>query len=145
MKPVPMTATPIESMRITSRSALARQSKRQEGMVRRHGEFPLPHRTRHHIEIVKIEAMRRADRVIAFWYQHHAAVRHRHSLVERTVVGIDALKGKTRSACQAMIVTFFEIGLARRIVGIVLVWRITRPMAAWGDDFDDQQAFGPWR
>src|SRR5271166_227112 len=35
--------------------------------------------------------MRRADRVVALGHEHHIAVRDRQRLVDRTVVGIDAL------------------------------------------------------
>ena len=63
-------------------------------MLRRIVEFPGALRPRHHIEIIEIVAMRGGAGVIALGHQRHIAVLHRHRLVERAVIGIDALEGE---------------------------------------------------
>ena len=99
-------------------------------------------RPRHHIEIEKIVAVRRPDGMIAPRHQHDVPVRDCQSLVERAVVGIDALEGEALRRLQAVIVCLLEIRFVGQRVPVVLVRRIARPVAARRDDFDDQQALG---
>ena len=88
--------------------SVGRISPSEKRVVGGHGEAPLPHRPGHHVEIIKIEAGRRADRVIAPRHLHHVAVGHRHRLVERKVGGVDTLHGKSDPAREAVVVGLLE-------------------------------------
>src|SRR6266511_2891575 len=57
-------------------------------------DLPGALRAGHHIEIIEIVAMSGGARVIAPGNESEVAVFYRHRLIERAVVGIDALKCK---------------------------------------------------
>ena len=82
------------------------------------------------------------DRVVAFGHQHDVPVLHRHRLVQRAVVGVNALEGKTLRRVEPMVVGLLEQALARQIVGVVLVGRIGGGVAVGRDHFHHQQRIG---
>lgn len=80
--------------------------------------------------------------VVALRHQRHVAVLHRHRLVERTVVRIDALEGKTLRRVEAVVVGLLQEALVRKVVLVVLVRGVGRGVAARRDHLDDEQRMG---
>src|ERR1700728_637437 len=138
MRPQPSTATP--SMEISVRvSAGASRPAGQKFIAGGGRGVPAPHRASHDVEIVQIEPVRGAHRVITTRHQHHVAILHRHRLIERAIVGVDALKGEAPGTRQAVIVGLLERSLfAAR--GVVLVRWITRPVSARCHHLDHDQS-----
>ena len=77
--------------------------------------------------------------VIALGHQHDIAVLDRHGFVQAAVVGIDALEAEALRRVEAVVVGLFQMGFARQVVPVVLVWRVARRIAGGRDDLDDEQ------
>src|SRR5688500_14300771 len=71
-------------------------------------KFPGAARTGHDIQVVKVVAVDGGSRVIAARHHHHAAILDDDRLVERAVVGIDALEGEALRRVEAVVVGFLE-------------------------------------
>ena len=84
-------------------------------------EFPCPHRAGHDVQIIEIVAAAGVARVIAARHHDHVAILDGHRLVERAVIGIDALKGKALRRVDAVVVGLLELRFRRQIVRVVLV------------------------
>src|SRR5437667_12838946 len=67
-------------------------------------EMPRAGRTGHHVEIIRIVAVGHDYRVIPARDHHDVVILDRHRLVERAVVGIDALAGETLRRVEAGVV-----------------------------------------
>ena len=74
--------------------------------------------------------------------QYDVVILHGQRLVERTIVGVHALKREALRRLQAVVVRLFERALVRQIIGIMLMRRITRRMTAGRANFDDEQMRG---
>ncbi len=96
-------------------------------------------RAGHHVEVIRRVTVRDDHRMIAAGHHHDVAVLDGHRLVERAIVGVDALEREALRRIEAVIIGFFEEALGGNRVGVVLVRRIARRVARRGDDFDDQQ------
>src|SRR5215208_5267251 len=103
-------------------------------------EAPDPAWAGHDIQVIEAVAVRRADRVVAPRHEHDVAVLDRHRLVERAVVGVDALDGVALGRVEAVVIGLLEERLVRQRVAVILVRRIARPMARRRDDLDDEEA-----
>src|SRR5215203_6023355 len=103
-------------------------------------EAPDPAWAGHDIQVIEAVAVRRADRVVAPRHEHDVAVLDRHRLVERAVVGVDALDGVALGRVEAVVIGLLEERLVRQRVAVMLVRRIARPMARRRDDLDDEEA-----
>ena len=72
--------------------------------------------------------------------QHDVAVSHRHGPIGAAIV--QALHTIRVRVLEAVIVNFFELHFAGRPIDVVLVRRITRPVARRRKDFADEQPIG---
>src|SRR6266853_1017547 len=107
----------------------------------RGADLPAPHRPCHDVQVIQIEPMCRADRVVAARHQNHVAILHCHGLIECPIVGVDTLKGEATRAREAVIVGLFELCLPA-VAAVVLVRGVARPVPARCDDLDDQEPLG---
>ncbi len=105
-------------------------------------EAPDALRPGHDVQVVQLVAMRGAAGMIASGHEHDVAVLHGHALVERAVVGIDALEGKALRRIEPVVVGFLQLGLVRQIVGVVLMARVGGPAARGRDHLDHEQRMG---
>ena len=62
--------------------------------------------------------------MVATRHEHAVTIAERERLVERAVVGVDALQAEALRGRDAVVVGLLEQRLARRIVAVVLVGRI---------------------
>src|SRR5688572_859406 len=83
-------------------------------------KFPGAARTGHDIQIIEVVAVNGGRRVVAARHHDHAAVLDDDGLVERAIVGIDALEGEALRRVEAVVVGFLEQGLQRQVVLVVL-------------------------
>ena len=86
-------------------------------------EAPLAQRPGHDVEVVHLEAVGRAAGVVAAGDEGDVAVGDGHRLVERAVVGVDALDAEAVRRVQAVVVGLLEIGDPRVVVLVVAVAR----------------------
>ena len=86
-------------------------------------EAPLAQRSGHDVEVVHLEAVGRAAGVVAAGDEGDVAVGDGHGLVERAVVGVDALDAEAVLRVQAMVVGLLEVGDPRVVVLVVAVRR----------------------
>src|SRR5580693_5559035 len=70
-------------------------------------EAPLSQGTCHDIEVVHLEPIGRAARMVAPGHKHDVAVLDRHRLVQRSTVGVDPLHAKPVGRIQPVIVSLF--------------------------------------
>ena len=80
--------------------------------------------SRHHIQIIHIIAMGGCDRVVSARDQYDIGIMEAHGLIDRPVIGIDALEGKSLRGIDAVVIGFLQHGFMRQIVPVVLVGRI---------------------
>ena len=99
-------------------------------------------RARHHVEVVRRVAVRHDHRVVAARHHDDVVILDGHRLVERAIVGVDALEREALRRIEPVIVRFLERALGGHRVGVVLVRRIARRMAGRRDHLDDQQRLG---
>src|SRR2546429_248037 len=83
---------------------------------------------RHDVQVIELEAVRSADRVVAAWHQNDVAILDAEGLVQRPIVRVDALESEARRGRQAVIVDLLELGLPD-LLAVVLVRRVARPDA----------------
>src|SRR6185312_10483316 len=112
------------------------------GVGRVVADDPLPYRPRHHIEIIEIVAVRRADGMIAARHEYDIAVFHAYGLIDTPVVRVDALESKALRRVEPMVVDLLELRLGGRSIGVMLVRRIARPVSAGSDHLDDENPLG---
>ena len=80
--------------------------------------------------------------MVALRHHHHVTVIDRHTLIQRSVVGIDALHAEPLLRVEAMVVGLLQIGLLRRVIRVVLVARVGTGTPFVGPDLHYQQAVG---
>ena len=107
---------------------------------RPHG--PHPHRPRHHVQVVDVVTGRRGHGVVAPWHEDTVAVRERERLIQAAIVAVHALESETSPRRDAVVVRFLQGRFRRRIMAVVLVGWVARPMARRGDDLNHQQRLG---
>ena len=73
--------------------------------------------------------MRGHHRMVSLWNEHQLPVAHRHRLVDAPVRGVHLLHRESLRPLDPVVVNLFEIHLIRRVVHVVLVRRIARPVA----------------
>src|SRR5205807_9191676 len=105
------------------------------------GDLPAPHRPRHDVQVIELEAVRSADRVVAAWHQNDVAILDAEGLVQRPIVRVDALESEARRGRKAVIVDLLELGLPD-LLAVVLVRRVARPVASRCEHLDDQESLG---
>ena len=105
-------------------------------------EMPFALRACHHVEVVRLVAVRHDDRVIAARHHDDVVILDRERFVERAVVGVHALEREALRRVEPVIVGFLERAFERQVVGVVLVRRIARRMPARRAHLDDQQMRG---
>src|SRR5438094_4440366 len=103
---------------------------------------PAPDRPGHHVQVVEVVPGSRGDGVIAARHQDDVAVADLDRLVQRAVVGVDELHGEPLGPRRAVVVGLLKVGLARRVVGVVLVRRVAGPVAGRGQDLGHEQRLG---
>src|SRR5438132_9104916 len=80
--------------------------------------------------------------MVAARHEHAVAVVHGYADVERAIARVDALNGPPVRSLQPMVVQLLEIRLAGQVLSVVLVGRVTGPVAAGRQHFGHQQRFG---
>lgn len=98
-------------------------------MIRIIAEFPYSLRPRHDVQVVHIISGRRGYRMVALRHHNSLAVFDRHRFVQRTVIGVDPLNGKTAFRLNPEIVGFLQQRLLRQLVAVMLVRRVAGPVA----------------
>src|ERR1700730_18850172 len=88
-------------------------------------------RTRKKIQVVHVISRTGYDRVIAAADEDCIAVPDFKGLLACMLAGIEMLEGETFPLTDSVIIDLIQIGLSRRIVHVVLVRGITRPVSAW--------------
>src|ERR1700675_1493017 len=68
------------------------------------GELPSSHGPCHDVEVVQIESMCCADRVVSTRHQDHVAILYGHGFVQCPIVCVDTLEGEAAGAREAVIV-----------------------------------------
>src|SRR5687768_11622298 len=71
-------------------------------------KLPNALRSSHHIEVIEIIAVKCCTRVITLGHERHVSVLHGDRFIDRTVLGVDALKGKALSGLDTVIIDFLE-------------------------------------
>ena len=79
------------------------------------------------------------DRMVSLGHKRYITVFDHDGLIERAIIGVNALHGEALWRVQAMIVGFLKQGLIGQVVGVVFVRWIRRGVSGRGDDLDDQQ------
>src|SRR5215218_6314433 len=100
---------------------------------------PLAHGSCHDVEIVEVVARGRRDHVVTLRHEHYVTVVERKRLVERAVFGVDPLQSEAFVGSDLMVVSLFQVPLARGVIPVVFVRRVARPVAVWGQDLDHQE------
>src|SRR5205807_7994986 len=105
------------------------------------GRRARPPGRRHAVQVIALEAVRSADRVVAAWHQNDVAILDAQGLVQRPIVSVDALESEARRGREAVIVDLLELGLPD-LLAVVLVRRVARPVASGCEHLDDQESLG---
>ena len=87
--------------------------------LRSRHEAPFPQRTGHHVEIIHLETVGRAARVVPARDKDNVAVGHSHRFIQQAVIGIDPLHPKARGWIQAVIIGLFQISDAWVVVFVM--------------------------
>src|SRR5579864_4889180 len=129
IRPAPKSATSIMSFLLL-----------QHPFVRRIvPELPFAARPRHHVQIIRFVAVRNDDRMVAARDHHDVAILDGERFVERAVVGVDALERESLRRPQPAVIRLLQRAFPRQVLGIVLVRRIARRVAARRANLDHQQ------
>jgi hypothetical protein len=96
-------------------------------------------RTRKKIQVVHVVTRTGDDRMIAATDEDRITVPDFQGLLAGILAGIEMLEGETFPLTDPVIVDLIQIGLRGRIVYVVLVRRITRPVAARRVDLNCHQ------
>jgi hypothetical protein len=80
--------------------------------------------------------------VVTLGNQHDVVVGDRHSLIKAAVLGIDPLEAEPAARRQAVIMGLLKIGDPRKVVLVMAVGRVGRPMASGSEDLGDKKAVG---
>src|SRR5690349_10510851 len=101
----------------------------------------MPHamRASHNVEIVEITAGSCRDDVITLGDEDQVPILDSDGLIKSLIV-VHALKGKSIGWLHVMVIGLLQVGLMRRVLGIVFVWRERGPVASRSDDLDYNQA-----
>src|SRR5256885_10037064 len=99
--------------------------------------------TRHHVQVVEVVAGTRGHGVIAARDKYDVAVADLDRFVQGAVVGVDELNCETLGSREPVVVRLLEVGLTRRVVGVVLVRRGARSIAPRGPELGDPQRLRP--
>src|SRR5689334_10030688 len=102
-------------------------------------KMPFARWPRHHVEVIRFVPVRHDDRMVAARNHDDVVILDGERLVERAIVGVDALERKALRRIQAMVVRFLERAFLWQVVGIVLMRRIARRMPARRAHFHDEQ------
>ena len=116
--------------------AMCRAPRRIAGRRRR----PWSARAGERIQIVNVVPVGGDHGMIALRHEDEIAIAHGERFVDTPVRGIDLLDGKAFRAIDPEIVNLLQVHLVGRILDIVLVRRIARPVAAGCVDFTNQDA-----
>src|ERR1051325_10763543 len=109
------------------------------GVLRVVGRGHRTKRTGKGVQIIDVVAVGSDDRVISLGDENEVAIPHDHSFIDPPVRGVHPLNRVAFRAIDAVVVDLFEIDLAWRIPNVVLVGRITGPVAARRIDLADEQ------
>src|SRR5213593_887694 len=107
------------------------------GRIRR--DQPLTAGTCHHVEVIEVIPRTGGNRMVAAGHENHVAVADLNCLIEGAIVGVDKLHGEALRACRAVVIGLFQVGLAGRIVRVVLVRWVAGPIPGGSQDFRNQQ------
>src|ERR671911_2564933 len=95
---------------------------------------------RERVQVVEVEAVGGARRVVAERHEHEVAVADGHRDVDLMSRAVEPLNGERLRARGPVVVRLLEDDLAGRVVLVVLVWGIARPVAGRREHLDDEQA-----
>ena len=84
--------------------------------------------------------MRRADGMVAARHQNHRPVFGGHDFVKLAAVVIDPVKNIALRRVHPVIISLLEVGFLGKIVGIMLVRRVGRPVARRRDHLHNKKA-----
>src|SRR5215208_5449789 len=104
---------------------------------------PLTNGSCHDVEVVEVVARRRRDYVVTLRYEHGIAIVERKRLVELAVLGVDPLQREALVGFDLVVVGLLEVPLARRVICVVFVGRVARPVAVRGQNLDHQEPLCP--
>ncbi len=105
--------------------------------------MPRTMRASHNVEIVEITAGRCRDDVIAFGNENQVPIVDSDRFI-KSLVSVHALKGKPIGWLNVMVIGLLQVGLMRRVLGIVFVRGEGGPVASRGDDLDNDQTLRCW-
>ena len=129
------------NVRFGTRARIRRRPRPPEmGVVRVVGGGHRPPAAGQHVQIIGVVSVGGHERVIAAAHRDDVAVRDADRCI--APLSIDAMEAVTVRVAVAEIVDLVEIGLARRIVDVVLVRRIAGPVAARREHLAHQQTVG---
>src|SRR5437762_7147794 len=75
------TKAPAANPRHANHRHLRSAPSRDEFVTGGVGDLPAPHRPRHDVQVIELEAVRSADRVVAAWHQNDVAILDAEGLV----------------------------------------------------------------
>ena len=101
--------------------------------------MPLAMWASHHIEIVEITAGNRRHNVISLRNQDQLPIVDSDRFIKSLVI-VHTLEGKPIGWLNVMVICFLKIGLIRRVLSIVFMWRERGPVASRSDHLDKDQA-----
>ena len=104
-----------------------------------------PPATGDEVQVVDIVARTGDDRMITVANQDHVTVACRYDKVATLIGRIQALMRERRRVIGAVVIDFVEVGFVGRMVHIVFVRRVARPVAAGRIDLDRDQVLGATR
>jgi hypothetical protein len=111
----------------------------QVGVARIVGGRHRPRASRKRVEIVGIVPVGRDKRMIAVADDHQIAIGDRENAIRPSIGGVEALDAIPGGIGESVVIGLFEIGLNRRIVAIVFMRRIARPVSARCENLADEQ------
>src|SRR6266516_4754208 len=124
-------------MTTTSGLLLMFSSSHQPFMVRVCGEEPFADRAGHRVQVVAVVPGRGGDDVIAAGNEDGVIVASADRDVQVARFRVDALEGEALPRIELVVIKLLEGALDARLVLVVLVGRIGRPVTRRGQDFDE--------
>ena len=105
-------------------------------------EAPFAQRACHDVQVIHLEPIGRAARVVATRDADHIAIFDRHGFIQLSVVRVNALDAEAIRRVQTVIIGLFQIGDARIVVFIVTMARVAGPVTRRRENLCHQQTVG---
>jgi hypothetical protein len=92
-------------------------------------------RASHNVEIIEIATGSGRDDVIALGDEDQVPILDSNGFIKSLVV-VHPLEGEAIGRLHVMVIGLLQVGLMRRVLRIVFVWREGGPVASRSDDLD---------